>query len=211
MNKSQTGALVLLTAILAADAGAQTGPSQCLSPAPSSVKKRVDAQLLKLRQGWKGDPNLLDTLEQRYRAAASQVWTCSKSTESTCCSIPLKVESVESSPTGCKYTVTFPYGDLRLDRTGGFIPTVVWYLDPTPTSPALLFGSKGIQVMKKPLKPLPVDSCQYDSGSLDRFKCTGTGKRFGKADHLANVYVSDHVDDPAWRCENLDPTITNTN
>jgi hypothetical protein len=108
--------------------------------------------------------------------------------------------------------VTFPYHELKIQRDGGrFKPKISWKLDPQGVGPHH-FGSSGIEVLRPgsawPVETTGPEKCRYD-GTQDSFRCKGNGKKYGRADHQANVYPEGHLDDAMYRCLDVDPLIHN--
>lgn len=166
----------------------------------------------------------IDRAMDRYKGSAAlapihlldeqTLWTCSKDTEQTCCqNIPL---TVLLDQTGTVCAVAFPYGELTIKRdNGNFKPKLGWVLMQAANPPAYVFGTDGIEIVPAGTSAPPVDTsgadkCKYD-GSFDRYRCKDNGKNKAKAGHIANVFPVGQVDDPAFRCGNIDPTISNTN
>lgn len=201
-NAIALGSLLLA---LAAQALAQGQDDLCksrMTPSPSLLK-RIDQATSRYKGSAALAPkNLLD---------AGTLWTCSKDHEQICChDIPLTL--VLDSSGNC--AVAFPYGELTIKRDhGNFKPLLKWVLSPAANPPTYVFGTDGIEIVPTPGWTPPVnkgDKCLYD-GSFDSHHCKANGKNKAKAGHLANVFPVGKVDLPAFRCGNIDPTISNTN
>ena len=185
----------------------------CLSDIQPSKRllEKIDNQTAALS----GTAEEKSSFKSRLILTASQRWTCSTLNQATCCeNIPLAVIPNSISTNKCYGAVSFPYGELTIIRNGGgFKPVVSWVLSPTATPPPYEFGSVGIEIVKifgstQPVDTSGSDKCKY-KGTHDQFKCKANGKKFAKADHLANVYVAGHLDEADYRCLNIDPLIAN--
>lgn len=182
---------------------------------------RVNAAALLMN---KGDPaSQADALRFRTLSeeAANTRWTCSdaKQQPHCCAGIPIEIQNNSGSSTRCKFSVSFPYGELVIKRKDHDnkpqFPQITWQLvDKTGSAPELAFGTLGIEVIRKTLHRVPVDDCKLHGSGKTEFTCKGNGKGPiliwpAEADHLANVYVAGHVDQPDYRCPNVDPLIAN--
>lgn len=186
-----------------------------LCTSPMEPSKGLLAKIDAAERSWTGSADAKAPLKSLLVSKAAVRWTCKNdANEQVCCrDIPLELVPVESSKTQCKVLVGFPYGELRIKRNNGsFKPRISWRLDPAMSPPAHMFGSAGILITPIGADPLPVDGdgmerCNYNH-KVDTFRCKSNGKKT-KAEHVANVYPNNQVDQLEFRCENIDPPILN--
>lgn len=194
---------------LASQTFAQDPQAVCKSPITPSAS--FDMRTKSLPDRFKSIPELAP----RLQLAASTLWTCEKGEDKKkCCeNIPL---TLLLDQTGAVCAVVFPYSKLAIKRdNGNFKPKISWVVAQASSSPTHVFGSAGIEIIPIVGSTPPVDTsglekCRY-AGSSDNFRCKGNAKNKAQADHIANVYPVGHLDEPEFRCRNIDPTISNTN